>query len=81
MLNGPTLCSKVNHTGSSYSAVACQFKLFKPRARLLARYNVFSIRIIDQWNALPPEVINSQSISEFKRKLDLFWSETGHGHN
>jgi len=57
------------------------YKLFKPRTRLLTRYNFFSIHTIDQWNALPHEVINSQSIAEFKRKLDLFWSETGHGHN
>ena len=28
MLNGPTLFSRVNHTGSSYSVVACQFNFF-----------------------------------------------------
>ena len=28
VLNGPTLFSRVNHTGSSYSVVACQFNFF-----------------------------------------------------
>ena len=30
----------------------------------------FGIRIIDDWNKLPEEVVNSQSISSFKRALD-----------
>ena len=34
------------------------------------RKNFFDIRIIDDWNRLPGDVVNSQSISSFKRALD-----------
>ena len=32
-------------------------------------------RVIDMWNNLPYQVINAQSIIEFKNNLDIFWAE------
>ena len=32
--------------------------------------NFFTYKICDLWNKLPPEVVNSNSVEEFKRKLD-----------
>ena len=55
------------------------FKLCNPRSRLLVRSKFFTDRIINQWNSLPYNVINAQSI-DFKNKLDTFWTETGYGH-
>ena len=37
--------------------------------------------IINQWNSLPCDVINAQSVNDFKNKLDVFWAEIGYGHN
>lgn len=44
-------------------------KLFKEHASVSARRNFFSIRVIDPWNALPAEVIQSGSVCLFKSNL------------
>ena len=30
----------------------------------------FSVRVVDHWNSLPQEVIDSESVNGFKRMLD-----------
>ena len=57
------------------------YKLFKSRSKLLVRSKFFTNRIIDQWNNLPHQLINAQSITDFKNKLDMYWAETGYGHH
>ena len=57
------------------------YKLFKFRSKLLVRSKFFTNRIIDQWNDLPYQVINAQSVIEFKNKLDTFWAAKGYGHH
>ena len=57
------------------------FKLFKSRSKLLVRSNFFTNRIINQWNSLPPSVINAPSISVFKNRLDQYWTQLRYGHN
>ena len=57
------------------------YKLFKPRSKLLVRSKFFTNRVIDLWNSLPYQVINVQSIIEFKNNLDIFWAEKGYGHH
>ncbi|KAK2168287.1 hypothetical protein LSH36_18g03040 [Paralvinella palmiformis] len=42
-------------------------------ARLGSRQSVFSQRVVNDWNSLPPEVIDSQSINNFKSRLENFW--------
>ena len=44
-------------------------KLFPTHCRLNIRKYCFSNRIINLWNSLSDEIINTQSISVFKRKL------------
>ena len=44
--------------------------LQKPRARLDVRKYSFSHRAISEWNRLPEEVVNANSINSFKNKLD-----------
>ena len=45
-------------------------KLVKPRCRLGVRQNFFSNRIIDKWNNLPAEIVNSPTLNSFKSRLD-----------
>jgi hypothetical protein len=42
----------------------------KKHARLGSRQSVFSQRVVNDWNSLPAEVIDSQSINSFKSRLD-----------
>ena len=50
-----------------------QYKIFKQHARKLTRINSFANRIVNDWNALPSEVVESPSINMFKKKLDDYW--------
>lgn len=49
-------------------------KLNKPRARLDIRKYSFSVRVINEWNSLPEEVVLAPSINCFKNRLDRFWN-------
>ena len=42
------------------------------------RKGFFDIRIIEKWNKLPEQVVNSQSISSFKRALDVLLERGTH---
>ena len=48
-------------------------KLAKPRAKTRRRAQYFSHRIIEGWNKLPEEVVLSNTVGEFKQKLDGVW--------
>ena len=50
-------------------------KLFHQTCRLNIRHKFFSLRIINDWNSLPEDVVTSANIDCFKRKLDKFWIE------
>ena len=45
-------------------------QLLKPRAVSGVRQNVFSVRVINDWNALPPSVVAAPSLNAFKARLD-----------
>jgi predicted component of type VI protein secretion system len=45
-------------------------KLIKKRTYTNEYKHSFSNRVVNPWNALPPSVINSVTVSEFKAKLD-----------
>lgn len=49
-------------------------KLFKPRGRLEARRNVFSVRVVDDWNCLSETVVQARTLEVFKSRLDK-WLE------
>ena len=48
-------------------------KLFMQRCNKSIRQNSFCIRIIEDWNLLPEEIISSKSVIQFKAKLDKYW--------
>ncbi len=51
-------------------------KLFKRRARLNVRVNMFSNRVTDTWNSLTEDIVTAPSLNAFKSRLNKFW----HGH-
>ena len=51
-----------------------EFKLNKPRFNSQIRKHSFSQRVIDRWNLLPQDIVNSQSLNIFKSRLDKFMS-------
>jgi len=52
-----------------------RMKLFKPRSVLNCRRHSFGQRVIDDWNALPHDVVDSTSVNMFKNRLDGYWEE------
>ena len=47
-------------------------KLVKDRSRLDKRKYFFSQRVVNGWNSLPAEVINSTSVNSFKNAYDRY---------
>jgi ribonuclease P/MRP protein subunit RPP40 len=52
-----------------------QFKLKKRECHGKQRANFFSLRIVNVWNSLPEEVVNSKSVNEFKGRFDRCYKE------
>ena len=50
------------------------WRIFKEQVRLNKRKNSFPIRVVNNWNSLPEEVVESVSVNQFKNRLDKAWS-------
>ncbi len=48
-------------------------KLFKSQFNKEVRKHYFYNRVIDAWNELPANVVNSESVMSFKKKIDIHW--------
>lgn len=48
------------------------FKIIKPRCQKTLRLNSFPIRCIDKWNSLNEEIVCSETVLQFKTRLDRF---------
>ena len=46
----------------------------KPRATSRIRRNTFSVRVVNDWNALPLRVVASETLNQFKSRLDTHWA-------
>ena len=46
-----------------------------PKCRTVKAQNSFSYRGVSIWNSLPSEILNSPSVSVFKRKLKSYYLE------
>ena len=49
------------------------FKLYKPLVQTTIRKHFFSIRVANNWNSFPYEVVSAVSLDSFKSKLDNAW--------
>lgn len=50
-------------------------KIFKQHSRLDIRKYSFSRRVVDQWNCLKPETVASETINQFKSKIEPMVNE------
>ena len=48
-------------------------KLKKLRVKTEFRKNIFSNRIIDDWNSLPQNIVEAPTLNIFKSRLNKFW--------
>ena len=51
------------------------FKIVKQQNRTKQRVNVSSQRVINPWNSLPNDCVNSDSINKFKSSLNDPWKD------
>ena len=51
------------------------WRLTKPQAVTRIRRNAFSVRVINDWNRLPPSVVGADSLNQFKSRLDSHWAQ------
>lgn len=52
-----------------------RWKITKPRAVSRVRRNTFSVRVVNDWNALPSTVVDAPSVNAFKARLDKHWAD------
>ena len=50
------------------------WRIFKEQIRLNKRKNSFPIRVVNNWNSLQEEVVESGTVNQFKKRLDKAWS-------
>ena len=60
-------------TGSTTRGHQLKIKKSRPNSNL--RQGYFSVRIENNWNSLPAELVNAQTINGFKNGLDALWKE------
>ena len=53
-----------------------KLKLVKPCSCLNLRKYTFSTRVVDNWNALPADVIEAENVTSFKVALDAAWASS-----
>ena len=46
------------------------YKFVKNRSRLNVRAHFFSQRVVNDWNKLPTDVVNADSVNSFINRLD-----------
>ena len=58
---------------SDSSTRGYDLKIYKPRCNKYIRQHSFSLRVIEEWNSLPEDVVSSNTVFQFKSKLDKLW--------
>ena len=60
---------------TSHDTRGHQLKIYKRHATKRPRIEVFSQRVISDWNSLPSIVVTATSVNNFKNKLDQHWKD------
>ena len=55
-----------------------RYKLVVQRSVNSARYNFFGNRIVNMWNSLPADVVDSPTVNTFKNRLDNHFKRTNY---
>ena len=50
-------------------------KVYNQPSRLNVRKFFFTQRVVNDWNSLPPSVVDAPSVSVFKRRLDDYFHD------
>ena len=50
------------------------YKLEKRRSNKSARQKFFTMRVVNNWNSLPENIVNAPNINTFKNRLDKHWA-------
>ena len=50
-------------------------KLWKPQAHSRVRRHTLAARAVNDWNDLPPSVVQATSVNQFKARLDEHWNQ------
>ena len=50
-------------------------RLYKPHASSRVRRNAFAVRVINDWNGLPADVVDAPTMHTFKKRLDSHWKQ------
>ena len=56
------------------------YKLKKIRVQSRQKRKSFSVRVVNDWNSLPPEVVNAPTMNAFKDRLDRHWADHLYEH-
>jgi len=59
-----------NNSLDNQNNIDVSAKIAKVRCHLDLRHHIFSCRVIDRWNSLPQNVIDSSRVNCFKNALD-----------
>ena len=63
-------CVVVSASVSESTSYNTRLHAHSSRARVLARQNFFSVRVVQVWNNLPNEVVSATCVSVFKSLLN-----------
>ena len=66
---------------NSHNTRGHNYKIEKPRCSTNLRANSFSHRIVNEWNNLPPKVVNCATINAFKSALERHWTNDDTKYN
>jgi len=57
------------------------FKLSKQHFHKNIRSHALSVRVINDWNSLPDNIVNANSLASFKQLLDEYWTDYNYFFN
>ncbi len=52
-------------------------KIYKRQARTEVRKHFFSMRVVEDWNKLPDEIVTAANMESFKKQLDVWMERHG----
>ena len=70
-----TLCQNNKKVQQAYQPEDTSSKSFAKEQRNHQDKNFLSIRIVNEWNSLPSEIVEAPNLKIFERRLDRHWRQ------